>query len=91
MYLSHQYRQRGLIRKERQGSKIIKVYDAPQTPFQRLINTSVLSRKSKISLLNLHASLNPFLLQLLVSKKIKALLAQADPLPRYVAKDPRSP
>lgn len=80
-----------LIRKERRGSKIIKVYDAPQTPFQRLIKTSVLSRKSKMNLLNLHASLNPFLLQQLVSKKIKALLAQADPLPQYVAKDPRSP
>ena len=80
-----------LIRKERRGSKIIKVYDLPQTPFQRLIKTSVLSRKTKKYLHNLHASLNPFLLQQLVSKKIKALLAQADPLPRYVANDPRSP
>ena len=80
-----------LIRKERRGSKIIKVYDRPQTPLQRLIKTSVLSLIEKRKLLNLHASLNPFLLQRQVSKKIKALLAQADPLPRFLAKDPRSP
>jgi hypothetical protein len=79
-----------LIRKERRGSKIIKVYDSPQTPFQRLLTTSVLSHKIKINLQNVYSSLNPFLLQQLVSKKIKALLAQAEPLPRYVAKDSRS-
>ena len=76
-----------LIRKERQASKIIKVYDVPQTPFQRLIKTSVLSRKIKNDLLNTYSSLNPFLLHQMVSKKIKALLAQADPLPQYVAKN----
>jgi hypothetical protein len=76
-----------LIRKERLGSKIIKVYDRPQTPLQRLSKTSVLSRKTKKNLQNTYSSLNPFLLQQQVSKKIKALLAQADPLPRYVAKD----
>ena len=76
-----------LIRKERLGSKIIKVYDRPQTPLQRLSKTSVLSRKTKKNLQNTYSSLNPFLLQQQVSKKIKALLAQADPLHRYVAKD----
>jgi hypothetical protein len=79
-----------LIRKERQGAKIIKVFDPPQTPFQRLIKTSVLSRKIKNNLQNTYSSLNPFSLQQQVSKKIKALLAQADPLPRYVANDPLS-
>jgi len=52
-----------LIRKERRGSKIIKVYDSPKTPFQRLLTTSVLSRKTKKNLHNVYASLNPFLLQ----------------------------
>ncbi len=79
-----------LIKKERQGSKIIKVYDPPQTPFQRLIQSSVLSRKIKNDLQNVYASLNPFLLQQQIAKEIKALLAQADPLPRYIAKDPPS-
>lgn len=36
-----------LIRKERRGSHIVKVYDHPQTPFQRLLISSVLSRKTK--------------------------------------------
>ena len=76
-----------LIRKERRGSQIFKVYDLPQTPFQRLIKSPVLSPKTKKNLLHIYSSLNPFLLQLQVSKKITAILAQADPLPRFVAKD----
>ena len=80
-----------LIRKERRGSAL-----SNSMIFHRL-RSNVSSKlpcslvKQKKGLHNLHASLNPFLLQQLVSKKIKALLAQADPLPRYVANDPRSP
>jgi len=80
-----------LIRKERRGSHFIKVYDEPQTPFQRLIKSSVLSPKTIKKLHSIYSSLNPFLLQHQVSLKIKTILAQADPLPRYVAIVPRSP
>ena len=61
------------------------------TQLQRLIKTSVLSLMEKRKLHNLHASLNPFLLQRQVSKKMGAFVAQADPLPRFLAKDPRCP
>ncbi len=64
--------QRKLIEKFRVGSKTIKRYDKPKTPYQRLVESNALSEQSKEQLQNLYVQLNPFEL----SKTIKMKLAK---------------
>lgn len=75
-----------LIRKERHGSKIIKIYDSPLTPFQRVILAEDVSLNSKRKLKSIFSSLNPFYLEQQIKSKIKCILSQAEPLPRYIVK-----
>lgn len=63
-----------IISKERIGSKIIKKYDKPKTPFQRLLDSKDISKKTKVILIDKHKQLNPFELQEAIEKKIIALL-----------------
>jgi len=48
-----------LIRKERTGAKVKKTYDRPRTPYQRLLNSSALSKPAKQELRTQYAALNP--------------------------------
>jgi hypothetical protein len=48
-----------LIRKERTGAKVKKTYDRPRTPYQRLLDSSALSKPAKQHLRNQYAGLNP--------------------------------
>lgn len=48
-----------LLRKERHGAKVKKTYDRPRTPYQRLLDSSALSRPAKQQLRTHYASLNP--------------------------------
>jgi hypothetical protein len=63
-----------LIEKKRVGSKIIKKYDKPKTPFQRLLESEYISVKTKKTLQTQFANLNPFELQKQMSLKIKTIL-----------------
>jgi hypothetical protein len=63
-----------LLSKERQGSKIIKKYSSPLTPYERVISSPEVSRKVKKSMKEIRASLNPFLLERNVSESIKRIL-----------------
>lgn len=45
--------------KTRVGGKIHRIYDAPRTPYERLLESGQISRKSKRELRALYASLNP--------------------------------
>jgi hypothetical protein len=63
-----------LITKERVGSKIIKKYDTPQTPVQRLLNSATIAESTKQLLRAQLQALNPFQLQQQVVHKIKAIL-----------------
>lgn len=63
-----------LISKHREGSKIIKVYDKPKTPVQRLLESENISDETKTLLSHKAESLNPFQLQKQMIKKIKKLL-----------------
>lgn len=63
-----------LIEKKRVGSKIIKKYDKPKTPFQRLLESEYIPIKTKKKLQVQFANLNPFELQKQMSLKIKAIL-----------------
>ncbi len=75
-----------LTAKLRHGSQIVKKYDLPKTPFQRLLESRLISKKTKDKLRNLFSSLHPFQLQRQVQKKIDPILNQADPLPKYILK-----
>jgi hypothetical protein len=61
-----------LTRKEREGAKIIKKYDKSKTPYQRLINCSVLSEGKKALLKTEYGLLDPVkLLQEIQQKQEK--------------------
>ena len=69
-----------LQRKERISSKAIKHHDRPQTPLERLLASPEIASKVKRQLQMQFATLNPFLLQRRVSKRIKKILRLATPL-----------
>ena len=64
-----------LICKTSLGSKTIKRYEAPATPFQRLINSPELFQEKKDKLVTERSLLNPVDLQYAVHKAIRALFA----------------
>jgi hypothetical protein len=66
--------QKKLIEKIRVGPKTIKRYDKPKTPYQRLLESGVLSQPMKEKLDLLFVQLNPFEL----SKRIKDKLARIE-------------
>lgn len=63
-----------LIRKSRYGSKIIKTYDQPKTPYQRLLKSEHISQQTKHLLTQEFEQLNPFQLQKQMNRKIKQIL-----------------
>ena len=67
-----------LISKHREGSKIIKVYDKPKTPFQRLLESENISAEMKKQLSKKAETLNPFQLQKQISTKIEKLLSDVN-------------
>ena len=64
-----------LIAKERIGSKTIKRHDAPQTPYQRIMESPHISQVVKRILSKQFAMLNPFLLRKRVEGKLKAIFS----------------
>jgi hypothetical protein len=73
-----------LTQKLRDGSRIVKKYDLPKTPFQRLLESPLISTDTKVKLQKLFSTLDPFKLQRQLHKKISATLSHADPLPTYI-------
>jgi hypothetical protein len=67
-----------LIAKQRVGSKIIKKYDQPKTPVQRLLESDSLSDEVKKQLSDTLRSLNPFTLQSRMIHKIKTILKEVN-------------
>jgi hypothetical protein len=65
-----------LIEKKRVGSKLIKRYDKPKTPFQRVLeaDTFYVPNSQKRELQKLFDSLNPFELKNAIDKKIDKIL-----------------
>ena len=66
-----------LIEKKRVGSKIIKKYDAPQTPLSRVLASPHVSKMQKRRLKEQCQDLNPFQLQKTISQQIKQILSLA--------------
>lgn len=66
-----------LVDKQRVKSRIIKTYDTPKTPLQRVLESPHITPLRKRELKNLLLQLNPFHLQQSVDKKIRLILARA--------------
>ena len=66
-----------LLTKSRVGSKIKKKYDSPKTPFQRVIESPLVSDERKDCLEKVYRTLNPFELQKSVHSKIAQILKLA--------------
>jgi 5S rRNA maturation endonuclease (ribonuclease M5) len=62
-----------LISKERIASKTVKRYDKPQTPYQRVLASNLVSEETKEKLKAIQKSLNPFALRKALEKDLKAI------------------
>jgi len=69
---------RKLVRKERLGSKVVKRYDEPQTPYQRLLAAGVLSEPARVALKKRFLALNPVELQRRVDQLLRRLWESAE-------------
>jgi len=67
-----------LIKKERVGSKIQKIYDDPKTPYQRLLDSGYLTNDQRRSLVQKYNNLNPFFLRKELDKKLKIFFEKID-------------
>lgn len=72
-----------LNKKERIGSKIVKKYDEPQTPYQRLINCSYLTNDQRRALIQKFNTLDPFFLRKELDKKLKIFFQKIEEVNRY--------
>ncbi|MFH0802483.1 MAG: transposase family protein, partial [bacterium] len=63
-----------LVSKRRVGSKMVKMYDEPKTPFQRLIECKALSAKDVLRLKLRMKGLNPFELNERIARKVNQIL-----------------
>jgi 5S rRNA maturation endonuclease (ribonuclease M5) len=64
--------------KTRIDSKIIKKYDQPQTPYQRLMQCEDINDLQKEKLKKIYLSLNPFELKDAIEKKLKYIFKHVD-------------
>ena len=63
---------RKLVAKQRVGARVLKRYDLPQTPYQRVVASGVLSSRARVALARQADAINPAALQ----REILHLLAQ---------------
>lgn len=67
-----------LVHKERDGAKVHKTYDAPRTPYQRLLASGVLSPDKEARLRAQYETLNPAQLRREIDACLDALLKHVD-------------
>ena len=63
-----------LIEKKRVGSKIVKKYDKPKTPCQRLLESEFINNQAKMQLRRIFIKLDPIQLQKRMVMKIKKIM-----------------
>jgi hypothetical protein len=66
-----------LLRKERVGSRLKRIYDRPQTPLDRLRASKQFARAQMTELLRLRAATDPFELAKTIDKKLERIAALA--------------
>jgi hypothetical protein len=62
-----------LVEKKRVNSKYKKKYDAPQTPYQRVMDCELIEMSQKKKLQDIHEQLNPFILKEAIEAKLKVI------------------
>jgi len=67
-----------LVEKERIGSRVVKKYDYPKTPFQRIQDSPYIDQETKALLKKQFDELNPFELQKKLASKIKKILRNVE-------------
>jgi hypothetical protein len=67
--------------KHRVKSKYVKKYDAPKTPYQRLIASADISQQAKLKLTETFLLLNPFTLKKKIESKLKIIFATLNRTP----------
>lgn len=75
-----------LVSKKPLRSKIVKHFDDPQTPYQRLLRSNVLSASKTKDLEQLFKTLDPFQLQNTITKKINRIVSLATPASFHITK-----
>ena len=70
-----------LLQKKRINSKYRKKYQAPRTPYQRLLESKQISEESKRQLQACHQDLNPFKLKQSIERKLKEIFKLVDIVP----------
>lgn len=63
------------VSKERIDSKIIKIFDFPKMPFERLMTCDDIPKQTKKELTKIFKDLNPFKVQNAIRYKIKKILS----------------
>ncbi len=67
-----------LVGKSRQGAKVHKTYDTAKTPYQRLLQSGVLSEAKKGELASIYTALNPVVLLKQIRQEVEHLWTVAD-------------
>ena len=68
---------------KRVGSKIIKKYDSPKTPYQRLLESEAFPNHLKMKLTQIYKTMNPFFLKKEMDKKLKVFYDLVEVNKRY--------
>lgn len=58
LYINHFLPVIKLVAKERDGSRVKRIFDNPQTPYQRILDSPNVSAKQKAKLRTIHATLD---------------------------------
>lgn len=73
VYFNHFLPVTKLLKTERQGSRVKKIYDAPKTPYQRVLDAPEVSDATKAKLRRAHAKLDVVVLKRQVDELLAAL------------------
>lgn len=85
LYLNYFHPLMKLLTKTRSGSKIIKKYDTPKTPYKRILQCNCIDDEQKQKLIFIYKDLNPFQLKRKIDKLQDKLFRMA-----YLRKHGRS-
>jgi len=62
-----------LVKKERVGNKVRKTYDIARTPYQRVLESPLISQKNKDRLRQIYTTLNPVILRQRIDDNLEKL------------------
>ncbi len=79
LYLNHFLPVTKLLKTEHHGSRVKKIYDAPQTPYPRVLDAPTVSEQAKAKLRREHAKLDVVHLK----RELDQRLADLKPTPRW--------